>query len=547
MLCMPLDEANTNGATDVMRALGLHGARAYGVQTRRGWCHHHCRPGRTTCRLAYDGHFGLAPVKLEEVAVIVLDLDLAHDVGPRELAAVRCAAADSIPADQGLDDWLRANRRACSKAARVRALCAPTVRLALERLRALGVEAVAESSPRGAHIVIRVDQLAECAELHALGRALVARLGDDLGPIEVFPTRDGRMCRAPLTGRARLLGPDGETLLHRLRADDRRTLLASILTPLVDLRAVCISKFYNILEPKDNSAMEPRSSIAKRFSKSTATDGHLKGEAYIEAVASAYDVGIGEGESWSVARRWSFALVVGLGLSVAAAVTAFTALLARDNHRARHCATRGGRQRLLNTFRSCARRHHRAVVSGDVTPRLRHPRILAIVAELCGKAVEVPAARTRARVTFASINDADPVRARIAASRARRADQAAHAARARHDAQEAPACPKHDDLFVNRSDRTLRTQLSLESSSSSPTAFSPPPTAISSSPKSGRGLTLLPRSSHLATTASKRQSRAPSGADPTSHATSPTSLRDFTPSWPPAPNAPSPPALEAAL
>lgn len=539
MLCMPLDEQESRAASDLVRALGLDNARAYAAHSHcHGWRHHHRRPRADTWALALAGRIGIAPAKLEWANVIVLDLDLGHGLTARDLAAATPAALESAPTDRGMDHWLRATRNSRSRAARMRAYCAGTVRLLLERLRTIApsICALAESSPGGAHIVIPVDEPTPCAELHAIGRSLVAQLGSDVGPIEVFPTPDGRMCRAPLTGRARLLGPDGETPLHARRADDRQTLLEGSRTPIATLPRIDGKNPVKTLGAHQNEGTpgfhQPR--------------GKLQGGAYVEAVAKAYDEGIGEGQSWSAARRWSFALVVGLGLSVDDAVLTFRALLERDNHRAKHCRSKAGRQRLLSTFRSCARRHRRAVESGEVTPRLKHPRLLAIFGALGGRRVEVPAARTHASVTFAKTDDADPVRARIAASRARRSEQAARAARARHHAEEAP-CPSSDDLFVNRTALIHCEPPSLASPTLSGTESSPPPTSSSPPTTSGQAPTSPPRSSLLATLASTRRSRARAASSPTSPVTSTPSLHSSTRCSPRAPSpAPTPFALEAA-
>jgi hypothetical protein len=518
MLCSTLDEQEKEACSALVERLGLTNARAHSTQTHRlGWRTVHRRPSLATWALALDGRIALAPSKLEWTRVIVLDLDAGHDATPRDLAHATPVALANAPADD-MDQWAAAARRHGTRAARMRAFCAGAVRLTLERLRAVvpGISAFATSSPNGAKIVIPLDEPADCAELHAIGQALVAQLGRDLGPIEVFPTPDGRLCRAPLTGRTRLLAADGETLLHRFRSEDREALLDTALTRLDDLRRT-----------PEKALNQPESFISHRTARfhgaGPNTPGKLRGEAYVEALCRAHEGGIDEGESWSVARRWSFALVVGLGLSVDDAVAVFAALLARGNHRARHCQTRSGRQRLAGTFRSCARRHRRAVERGDVTPRLRHPRFLAIVAELRGRDVEIPAARTHARVTFATVDDADPVRARLAASRAGRAERAALAARARHHGQEASSCPKPVDFYAMPATPIRTEPRSRESMVCSGTAFSPPTTpatlpstfaAVSrstahswrSAPPDSTPLSLAPSTPDLSLPAESRQS-----------------------------------------
>jgi hypothetical protein len=492
--------------------------------------------------MALDGRIALAPSKLEWTRVIVLDLDLGHDATPRDLALATPAALAHAPTDD-MDQWAAAARRHGTRAARMRAFCAGAVRLTLERLRAIlpSINALATSSPNGAKIVLLLDEPGDCAELHAIGQALVARLGRDLGPIEVFPTPDGRLCRAPLTGRTRLLSPDGETLLSRFRSEDRQALLDAPPTALADLRTLL-----KTAQVAGTTQLTHCSDGTARFQQNgTDAAGKLRGEAFVDAVCSAHADGIDEGESWSVVRRWSFALVVGLGLSVDDALAVFTALLARGNHRARHTQTRAGRQRLASTFRACARRHTGAVGRGDVTPRLRHPRFLAIVAELRGADVEIPAARTRARVAFAQVDDADPVRARIAASRARRAEHAARAAKARHHVPEAP-CPKAADFYAAPVTPIRPAPRSCDSSTSKEAAFSALPTPATSPSICARACRSTKPSWHSATRASTPPSPAPSTYDPTSLSESTHSPSAFSRSSPPAPRPRCRVAWEAA-
>lgn len=545
MLCMPLDEQKNEACSALVERLGLANARAHSTQTHRlGWRTVHRRPSLATWQLALDGHIALAPANLEWTSVIVLDLDDGHDATPRDLAQATPAALANAPTDD-MDQWADAARRYGTRAARMRAYCAGAVRLTLERLRAVlpTISALATSSPRGAKIVIPLDEPADCAELHTIGQALVAKLGRDLGPIEVFPAPDGRMCRAPLTGRARLLAPDGETLLHRRRGEDRQALLKLPPSPLAELRALAKSaqpaETAQLTQRSDGTARshgDDQATGTARFQLAGDDDarGKLRGETFIEAVCAAYDHGIGEGESWSVVRRWSFALVVGLGLSVDDAVATFRALVGRDNHSAKHCRTRSGRQRLLGTFRSCARRHGRAVERGEVTPRLRHPRLLAIIAELRGRAVEVPAARTRARVSFAAVGDADPVRARLAASRARRAEHAARAAKARHHVREA-LCPKVDDFYAAPVTPIRTAARSCDSPTSKEAAFSAhpkPATLPSTCAKASRS---TKPSWHSATRVSTPPSLAPNAHAPSSPSRSTPPPNDCTPCSPHAP------------
>jgi hypothetical protein len=385
----PLDEGNSTASARssarlsldglrVAKALGVDEGSHFFIKGRGDWTKGRGkRPSPVAWQSALAGRYALATAGHATTRVTILDFDVGHGVDSRRLPPV------PVPTrGLGLDAYVSATRRGDSKAARMRAHVAQRVRPGLERLRAAGVPFLVQSTPRGCHAIVLLPRAMTVLAAREIGLRMRALLCKALCPeTEVFPTPDGRMCALAGPGR-RLLADDAQRLAHRWRRDDIRALLA--LAPLEDANIPAAEANLLAGSPCD-------------VERTCDAPGQLRGRAFADELVLHYEAGIPAGASWDAARRWSFALVVGLGLSVADAEIAWSRLLVREGHGARHCRGESGRRELLRTFRACVKRHSRAVANGDLQPgRMRDARMHRIVDNLLGRPSERERRRGRA-------------------------------------------------------------------------------------------------------------------------------------------------------
>jgi hypothetical protein len=395
----------------------------------------------------------------------------------------------------------------------MRHFVAPHAQRVLQQLRERmpGLPAIVTSTERGAHVTIVLDDDEDPAAIAEVGRAML-RVLDESG-CEVWPTSAGRMCRSPGTGRSRVLADDCATIRNRWRRDDVRDLLA---VPAVSLNALRAA-FLKV--PISGSAKNRTSEAPKKRAQPKGDpEGQLRGRAYTDELVRHHTDGIGRGESWDATRRWAFALEVGLGLSADRAEHAFRQLIRSPKNQATHCLTEGGRRQLMQVYRSCARHQRNGIAAGRTKAgKMSDPRVLAIVAELLGerapKGKRALGCGSGVRITRATLDDADPVRARLARARHERSERARLAAQARHHGHEEPPCPNFDDYDVTR--EKLRQRLTntprVVSSFASASASSTKKSAPASLPASAR------------VSASTRHSPEPDSTSPTTR--SPLRLR----------------------
>jgi hypothetical protein len=361
---------------EIAIAYGLDQGLTFDLEGREGFRRRRgTRPSGRQWRESIAGKHGLAIGGLETTRCIVLDLDAAHGVDARQLAAVPVAL------DPDLDRYMAAAKRIDTKAARMRHYVGRQIAEPIARLRAAypDLSFLVQGTPHGAHVIIRTPERA--VELqHQTGLVLAASMMASFD-VESFPKVEdagGRMCRSPGTGRVRLLDASLAGFANAKRPADVRDLLAlpeadsGLLDGLARLAPAAVPT-------------EPTAKPHSRYVPRLHAPGKLKGRAYTDTLIASYQTGIDRGTSYSLARRWAFALMVGCGLTVAQSVEAFRRLIERDNHRSASCGSARGRKRLLGKFVGNAERYERAIANqepGLKVGKMRNARVLEIVRQL---------------------------------------------------------------------------------------------------------------------------------------------------------------------
>lgn len=365
--------------------LGQSSCRSFHIHTRVGWRSGWGEaPSLIALANALGGRYALALNGLTTTRVVVLDLDVGHEV--HDARELQPAVAPWQPEREPHEAFVRRTGRKDSIRARMRHHVADMIFVWLEQLRTARIPFCVVSTPRGAHVVIRLPEDLSIDRAHALGQAIRRKFDRrSTEPVEVFPALDGRMCRLPLTGTTRLVSAESgyERFAHGRRMQDILALfeLAPLSAPMVRrlLARAPRSPGKSIAPPRTRSCNE-NSRPAGRGGRS---DGQLFGRDFANEVVRTFLDGMGRGESYDVARRWSFALRVSCGLSSEESERVFATWLSHDDHRARHAMSTHGRRDLMATFRACVARHGHGIAQGTLHPgRLRDRRVLEIVAYL---------------------------------------------------------------------------------------------------------------------------------------------------------------------
>jgi hypothetical protein len=292
-----------------------------------------------------------------------------------------------------------------SRAALVRRLNAKSCRELVAWILRMFPEALVESSDRGVHVLIFLDDEYEPEELGEVTKLLEDLLYErtDLSPEcarEVFPKLNGRCrldyCRAPLTGRHRFLADDLETPRFTRREYDFEALQKSFRPSLRLIREV-IARELTALSSRNQRATHSmnwarvkeavgsvaddetshrreavtpvgEAAISKRC---RSTSGRLlKGHAFTKLVEE-YVEHIPDDCSFDAAHKlaWSFALNKKL-YSESESLSGFLSIIEKPGHAATHCQTEQGRRELGRTFLCLFRRYRRDCPAKIVNPRL---------------------------------------------------------------------------------------------------------------------------------------------------------------------------------
>jgi hypothetical protein len=369
-------------AQQYLDALGLTGCSSFHVQTRGGW-----RPGwgdgpsLLTVAKALRGRYGLSLAGLQTARVVILDLDVGHDV--QDSSSLPAAVPPWDPNRETFPEFLRHTGRKDSLRARMRRYVADRVFMWVEQLRTANIPLVAIGTPRGVHVVVRLPAALPVEEVHAFGRALRRKIDRHCcEPIEVFPTPAGRMCRLPITGSSRLLSVESgyENPAHAHRPQDIAAILA--LEPVS--KAIVRRALRNAQLPNKEQVVHRSADKKPRHCDAKERDAaQLFGREFGNFIVRTFSDGMRRGESWECVRRWSFALRVGCGLSSDTAERLFQIWIEHDAHRARHTGSQAGRTALMESFGACLAHCDAGIKAGRLKPgRQGDPRLHAIVAYL---------------------------------------------------------------------------------------------------------------------------------------------------------------------
>lgn len=360
----PADEQRNQLARQYMVALGIPCECRYLAKrhTRQGPRYDMGeRLDRWQLTRALAGGSELQLLGVESSRCLVIDLDYRHDAERYKPVTTASPEAKRIP--------LQAEVRAVRKLRRA----FPNVTWH------------AVSSKRGVHVVALLSESAAASELHALGQRILAAAGVT-GPVEVFPTADGRTCRLPLTGVSRLLNRSLTGPKHRKRNDDLKALLDGRRASLADFAGA---------EPKPTAKATRTSRRAPSPSKRRASTQplavaprelaqalrtQLSGRAFAETMVTLATHGIPRGAHFDACRKLAFTLA-SLGLTEEAAERAFVGFVERKIHAARHCQTAAGQSVLLLKFRTQWRHQQ----SSDNTPSANRRELRALPDMLTGR------------------------------------------------------------------------------------------------------------------------------------------------------------------
>lgn len=306
----------------------------------------------------------LAPRDLEKVRYTVIDCDLhsvdeeldemLHDLHERDPLGWRRFIRDRLAPSR----WRR--RRVAERLGQV---------VEALRLKFPGASYSVHGTPRGLHVVLKLDRAYRVRRARAIGLAMLdvirAHLDDDVADrLEVFPTQHGTHCRAPCTGPSRVLSDDLRTRAYSRRAADVRHVIAMRPNSLDDLGLDLETVRDHERELRNRRRKDERIE-RERFD---ATEGKLHGSEFVEEVERFLSDGIGDDQSWDFTRRFAFYARLRHDLDPGQCETAFVRFLEQPIHASDRCATPQGRRQLVGSLRSALRYYEDGITAGSLTP-----------------------------------------------------------------------------------------------------------------------------------------------------------------------------------
>jgi hypothetical protein len=338
-----------------------------------------------TMRRALMGEWGLALADQPIARHLVVDVDV-HGV-------------TAEPDTEDIDAWLespRSHARRRRKRGRIAERAAPIADAV--RSATPGVTWLPLATPHGLHLIAILDEPLPAADADAIGKGLLAAIGNPQG-VEAFPRTDSggrslRTCRLPLTGGSRLLADDLVSPRHRCRADDVRELVAMPkVSPSAFAAALLDDRAEPEREPEEPAAAPKRRCRTARVRTARSEEDelrtrlgeHLTGEHFTAALVEAFERGMPDDSSYPCAQKLA-AAVTYAGISRGDAELVGRAWIALPHHRATHAETEQGRRAWLRTFRAELRHQERGVTAGRVRPgRLADPELWTLLERLLGR------------------------------------------------------------------------------------------------------------------------------------------------------------------
>lgn len=340
-------------------AVGLEGALEWqrswkgrlGLKEWSGWSAY---PDVRAAELGLFGKTGVHLGQVKTLRVVTLDVD-AH-MGWRE--------------EQDAVDAEREGNQKLSRAGAVRRIVARRAWRLVEDIRArFGKSAFVETSERGIHVSFFLAKTVRTHRAEEVGRWILSEIGRREGAqegegisIEVFPKAgkrrgaDGRSCRLPLTGGARVLGPDLSTPHFRGRS---RTLDVQelLLTPKLSIDGA----WFDEEESPDAGAIDagtedPQSSEAiSSYAEDDETAREMcgrvvKGDRFASICRYLVERGIPDDASFGAASKIA-ALLLYFGAGEREACSAWDLFVAEGSHRSTRANSRKGQRALSATFR----------------------------------------------------------------------------------------------------------------------------------------------------------------------------------------------------